>query len=329
MSTEKQRIALADFDIVAYRSAAAAEERSVDVLNKSNGNIKNFSTKTEFKKFLENRGFDFDESKYEFTDVQTPEPMENAFQIAKKLTNRLKQEVQAVKLEGYIGGKTNFRLDLDLPKVYKGQREDMIRPVHLTDTKNYLQNKFPGGIIEGVEADDYLVIRSHELIKAGHDPIILTIDKDAKGCVGTSYYDWTQEDAQIVRVPKFGWIEITKTASGKSEKVDGAGLQFLMYQILQGDPVDFYTPRDLHGKRFGSGKAVSMMQECKSVNDIFQATEDQFKEWFPKPLTYNRFDGKKVTKDYRDILNMYFVTAYMRRTIIDETTFYSYWDEMK
>lgn len=327
--TEKLRIALFDFDITAYRSSAVVDKRTVEVLNKSNGNTKNFATRTDFKKFLENRGFEFDESKYEFKDVLTPEPMENAFQVAKKQVNKIKQEIQALKAEGYTGGKTNFRLNLDLPVVYKGQREDMIRPTWLYETKEYLHNKFPGKVIEGVEADDYLVIRSHELIALGHDPVIVTLDKDSKGCVGTSYYDWTQEDAKIVRVPKFGYVEITKTASGKSEKVDGTGLQFLMYQILQGDDVDNYHPRDIHGGRFGAGKAVNLMQECKTVDDIFQATEDQFKKWFPTPKTYKRFDGKEITKDYREILNMYFHCAYMRRTMDDPTDFYSYWKEMK
>lgn len=323
---EKQVIALFDLDIIAYRAAAAIEKRTVDVTHLPSGRSKVFKTRTEFKNFLKEKDREFIAEEYSFEDIQTPEPEEHAFQIVKKQVNTIKQEVRASAMEGFIGGKTNFRMNLDLPEKYKGQRDDMMRPIHLKACKEYALNKYPGGIIEGIEADDQLNIRSHELIRAGHDPVVISLDKDCWGCVGTKYYDWTQDDAEIIYVPKFGNLWIDK--SGSNPKVRGLGIHFLCYQLLKGDTADHYNPADLHRKRFGDKEVVDLLNTAQDVNALFAIVESKYKEWFPEPMTYMTWDGREVTKNYQEILEIYFACAYMRRTKEDKTTFLSYWEEM-
>lgn len=324
---EKQVIALFDLDIIAYRAAAAIEKRTVEVTHLKSGRSKVFKTRTEFKTFLKKQGREFIEEEYEFEDIQTPEPEEHAFQIVKRQVNTIKQEVKATAMEGFVGGKNNFRMDLDLPEKYKGQRDDMLRPIHLAACKEYALNKYPGGIIDGIEADDHLNIRSHELIRAGHDPIIISIDKDTLGCVGVSMYDWTQKDAKIIRIPKFGYLEIDK--SGSNPKVRGTGINFLCYQLLKGDTADHYNPADLHKQRFGDKEVVNLLNTATDVDALFDIVKNKYQEWFPEPITYTTHDGRKVTKNHLEILEMYFSLAYMRRTREDDTTFMSYWKEMK
>jgi hypothetical protein len=60
-----------------------------------------------------------------------------------------------------------------------------MRPVYLKETKKYALDNYPGSLVKKLEVDDYLVIRSHELEKQGFNPVIITLDKDSKGCVGT------------------------------------------------------------------------------------------------------------------------------------------------
>lgn len=315
---DKQTIALFDFDIIAYRAAAAAEKRSVKITYKSSGNSGEFKNRTEFKKFLKSKDIPYDESKFLIEDVQRPEPVENACQIVKMQVYNIKRQIKADYTEGFVGtGDDNFRLQLDLPKLYKGNREDMLRPLLLDDAKKYVLNKFPGEKVAGIESDDMLVIRSHEFLAAGHKPVVITLDKDQWGCVGTSYYDWTKEDAKVIDVPAFGYVEHIK----EKNKTVGLGLNFYCFQMLNGDSADNYFPSDLHGKRFGEISAVNLLRDCTTVGQLFEVVEKQYKEWFPSPITYKTQTGSIVTKDYKDILELYHQSVYMKRKRNDTTTF--------
>lgn len=323
---DKQTIALFDFDIIAYRAAAAAEKRSVKITYKSSGNSREFKTRTEFKKFLKEKNLDYDESKFIVEDVQRPEPVENACQIVKMQVYNIKRQIKADYTEGFVGtGDNNFRLQLDLPELYKGNREESLRPLLLDDAKKYVLSKFPGEKVAGIESDDMLVIRSHEFLAAGHKPVVITLDKDQWGCVGTSYYDWTKEDAKVIDVPAFGYVEHIK----EKNKTVGLGLNFYCFQMLFGDSADNYFPSDLHGKRFGEISAVNLLKDCKNVNELFTVVEKQYKEWFPNPITYKTQTGSIVTKDYKDILELYHSACYMLRYRNDTTGFYDLWDEFK
>lgn len=315
---DKQTIALFDFDIIAYRAAAAAEKRSVKITYKSSGNSGEFKNRTEFKKFLKSKDIPYDENKFLIEDVQRPEPVENACQIVKMQVYNIKRQIKADYTEGFVGtGDDNFRLQLDLPKLYKGNREDMLRPLLLDDAKKYVLNKFPGEKVAGIESDDMLVIRSHEFLAAGHKPVVITLDKDQWGCVGTSYYDWTKEDAKVIDVPAFGYVEHIK----EKNKTVGLGLNFYCFQMLFGDSADHYFPSDLHNQRYGEISAVNALRDCTTVGQLFEVVEKQYKEWFPSPITYKTQTGSVVTKDYKDILELYHQCVYMKRKRNDNTTF--------
>ncbi len=319
------KVALFDMDLVAYRAAAAIEKRSVEVLHKSSGSKKVFNTRTEFKEFLEKQGRVYVPENYLFTDIQNVENESHAYQIVKSQVQSITNALDAEYTECFVGGKDNFRLLLDLPNLYKGARKDMLRPILLEQTKKYALGKYAGGLIEGHEVDDHVVIRSHELIKAGHEAIVITLDKDQWGCVGTSFYNWTEDKPKVVQVPVFGYLEYNK----EKKKVLGLGLNFYCYQLLKGDSSDDYSPSDLHKKKFGDVGAVNYLKDCKTVNDLFTATEDKFKEWFPNPITYTTHKGTEVTKDYSEVIHLYHQCVYMHRVLNDTTTFYDLWKEFK
>lgn len=326
MTKEKQIVALFDYDIIAYRASAAAEKRSIKATHLPSGTEKIFKNRTELKKLLTEKGFEYKEEDYIIEDIQTPEPIENACQILKQQISSIKKAIGATYHEGFIGiGETNFRLKLDLPEKYKGNREDMIRPLLLQEVKNYALNNHNGMKVVNVEADDYLVIKYHEYKRAGHDPVIVTLDKDSWGCVGTKYYDWTQDDPKVIEVPVLGYLEYNKS----KKKVEGLGLNFYCYQLLSGDKADNYFPSDLHKQRFGDVAAVNLLKDCKTVDDLFSTVENQYKKWFPEPVTYTSQNGDEVTKNYQEILEMYHRCVYMARKLNDDTTFYSLWEEFK
>lgn len=323
--TDKQRILLFDMDLIAYRSAAAAEQRSIKVIHKASSRVKEFKTRTEFKEFLSEKNFEYKEDDYEIQDVQVCEPETHAYQIVKTQVNSIAQELESDFNECYVGGKHNFRVTLDLPKLYKGNRKDMLRPLLLDKVKDYALSKYVGGLIEGYEVDDHVVVRFHELAQAGHDPVIISLDKDCKGCVGTRYFNWTEDRPKIVDVPAFGYLNYNK----EKKKVEGIGLNFYCYQLLKGDSSDNYSPSDLHEQRFGDVSVVNLLKDCKTVNELFTCTENKFKEWFPEPFTYSTYSGKEVTKDYKQIIDLYHQCAYMKRKVNDCSTFYDLWNEFQ
>lgn len=313
----KKPILLFDFDLITYRAAAVAEKREVVVKHLKSGRERNFKTRTKFKEFLAAKDFPFVKEDYSFTDIQIPDPPEFAFQVVKSQIKKIKDSLDATYIEGFVGGKDNFRFLLDLPQKYKGSRDTMQRPVHLKATKVYATENYPGSVIDNLEVDDWVVIRFWELENAGQYPVIVTLDKDQKACVGTRYYDWTQNYAEIVEVPAFGWLEFIE----KKNKVDGIGLQFYAYQMLQGDTADDYTPRDLHKSNLGDKKAVELISPCETTLEIFEAIEKQYKSWFPEPITYTTWDGRVVQKDYMQIIEMYHQLVYMKRKVNDSTTY--------
>lgn len=316
---EKKKILIFDFDLITYRAAAVAEKRKVEVVHVKSGRPKLFDTRTKFKNFLAAKGMEFNKEEYTLTDIQIPEPPEFAFQVVKSQVKKIKESLNASEMEGFVGGKNNFRLHLELPVQYKRNREGMQRPIHLKAAKQYALDNYPGGLIDGIEVDDHVCIRWHELEAAGHYPVVVTIDKDQKACVGTRFYDWTKDEPEIVQVPAFGWLQLVD--QGKNKKVEGLGLHFYAYQMLQGDPADEYTPRDLHGTNFGDKKAVELINQAKNISDIFDCIELQYKTWFPEPITYTTWDGKEVQKDYMQIIEMYHQLVYMKRKANDTTTY--------
>lgn len=325
-----KRIALFDMDIIAYRAAAVVEKRTIEVEHIASGKSKPFDNRTAFKTFLKKQGKEYAPEAYNIKEVQNAQPVSHALQIVKSQVNKIKDQVNAEDVYGFIGkGSTNFRLNLELPKLYKGQREEMIRPIHLDATKQYVVDNYIGGYIDGIEVDDEVTIRYHELEEAGHDPVIISLDKDCKSQVGTKFYDWTQDEPKIVEVPAWGHLEYIygKDVGKKSDKVDGLGLNFFCYQLLYGDDVDNFHVGDLAQARFGAKSVVDYLNQAKCVDDLFALTEAKYKEWFRDSFEYITHDGKTVKKSYKEILDMYCRCAYMKRSRNDKTDFYSLWKE--
>ena len=320
----KQTVLIIDGDLTAYQAAAVVEKRTVNVIHKRSQRSKVFKTRTEFKKFLKDTGKEYKEGAYEFVDIQEAAPLSHACKIVKNMIVSLTNKLKATMTEVWIGDNaSNFRNFLELPEKYKGNRDDMLRPLLLKETKQYLTDNNQGGVIKDIEADDQIIIRWFELKEEGHKPIVLSRDKDSKGCVGITLCN--PDNEEVIEIPAFGYIRY----NAEKKKIEAIGLHNYCYQLLHGDPSDNYAPSDLHKKKFGDKSILKLLEPCKNVDELFQAVEDKYKEWFPEPLTYPTWDGKEVTKDYRQILELYHQCVYMKRKKDDPTTFYSLWEEFK
>ena len=84
------RTLIVDGDLIAYRFAAGAEQRSIIATIKKSGNTKEFKNRTELKKFVIDKGFEFNPDDYEIEDVQK----EVDVSIALSTVNKFMESIQ-------------------------------------------------------------------------------------------------------------------------------------------------------------------------------------------------------------------------------------------
>lgn len=132
-----------------------------------------------------------------FTEV---EPVSHAVQCARMMLDGVLSACAPVaEFRGYLTGPGNFRYDIATIQPYKGNRVTP-KPVHFESIRDYLLRECNAELVEGIEADDKLII------EWGKDPdntIVASIDKDLCQVPGLTVYNWkhrtlrtlTQEEA--------------------------------------------------------------------------------------------------------------------------------------
>lgn len=291
-----------DGDLLAFKASAAAEKRSVKVFDSSGNYAGEYKTRTEFKATIPKE----QHSEYEFEDIQTPDKIENALHTVKKMIQTIVTKSDADEYFTALSGKYNFRDNLPLPSKYKGKRVDMLRPLLLNDVKDYIINHHDCIITNGYEADDWLSMKAYEGWKTKQKIIQASIDKDAYQCNGW-LLDWDKMDEPLF-IDGFG-----KLSYDTKKGCKGEGNIWLLAQSLMGDATDCYKPSELSGKKFGDAGCYTILKDCKTYKAAYQAVYDQYKEWYPNPVTYTAWDGTEHTKDALGLFQMYFDCARMLR----------------
>ena len=64
-----------------------------------------------------------------------------------------------------------------------------------------------------------------------------------------------------------------------------------------------------------------MLGDCKNDKEAVLAVYNQYKEWYPEPVTYTAWNDKEYTKDAVDIWEMYFDCARMLRKREGDTVY--------
>ena len=324
----KKRIALFDGDILTYRCAAAGEERSITACHLKSGKEKDFKNTTEFKKYLKEKNYPFSPDDYIIYDVQKPNDPAIVMATIKRQVDKALGDLFADEMEMYLGAGETFRHRLALPKPYKGQRIDMIRPVHLEEARKFVKHKYKAEVVSQVEADDWLSIRAYEELAKGNEPVIVSSDKDTYQSNGVRVYDWTVDNPQEFLVPLIGELNWVKyKSSGGTYK--GSGLKFLAYQILAGDTADNYCGYDLSKVKYSAKKAVEALEGVKTPSDIQMVLEREYKLLYPSRFEYRDCHADDREADWEDMLKMYFKAAYMLRSRHDEGNIYEFFEQFR
>lgn len=195
---------LIDYDVVAYAAAAVCQKTSYIY------NDEEFATKTELKKRFPN--YDTGELRA-FTQV---EPASHAVQCGRVMVDSILTACAPIsEFKGYLTGSGNFRYELATIQPYKANREKLERPVHWQTVRDFLLRECNAEMVEGIEADDKLVI---EWGRNPQNTVVATIDKDLSTVPGITLYNWKHKTLTTI-------------------STEEANLNFYK-QILTGDTID-------------------------------------------------------------------------------------------
>jgi 5'-3' exonuclease len=316
------RLLIVDGDLVAYRHAAAAESRTIIAKHLKSSREKEFKTRTEMKKFLSDKNIEFKPEDYEITDHQHPVDISFAISTVNASIEKLVENTWSDEMEIYIGSGKTFRHDLALPSPYKDNREDMLKPVHLTAVRNHLKRKYKAKVVEnGLEVDDVVTIRAYEALYNDQEAVLASVDKDSYQCQGIHLYNWLAEEPKIELIPDVGTLRKEKSA------IKGNGLKFLAFQVLAGDTADTYKGYELSQLKYGPVKAMKALEDANSEKEIMQIMFAEFKRLYPDKFEYTDCHGKEHVADWQDMLKLYWKCAYMKRSWNDPSSVYDFMDE--
>lgn len=292
-----------DGDILAYRCAAAIEKNTVEATHKETLQVVTFDTATAFKEWARDTKDDYTlEPKKEAEDVS------HAIHAMKGTIERI---VKACEVDSYhivVSGEDNFRKHLPLPTRYKDNRKATVKPIHLKACKDWLVEKKGAEVAEG-EADDALVGYAYDGYVNKKRVIQATLDKDGNGNAGW-LYNWHNMDKPEL-IEGLGYLELVEHPTYVDVK--GKGRLFLYFQMVFGDPADCYKPCELAKTRFGDKGAYKLLSHCKTDKEAVTALVQQYKKWYPKPVTYKAWDDTLHTKNWLEIMQMYTDCAFMQR----------------
>lgn len=309
------RVLIIDGDILAYKLASKGDDRVCMVSR--DGKTKQFKNRTEFKELCKKNSWDYDT--FEKVDTLIPKDVSVIIGNLKAAVGNILRATNCNKYEIYIGGSENFRLDIPLPDQYKSSRKEALRPTYLTDCKEYLIRYKGGKKIKGRETDDYVQQRMYELHKEGIDAILYSNDKDSRQPLHHDIVIYNPDDKSI-KTYRGGLGELWLQPNGD---VKGSGLKWLIGQTLFGDVTDTYKGNQMSGVPYGDKTYYNNVKDMKSIEEVLSYAVSKWKEWYPEPLTYKAWDGKKYTKNWLEIAEMYWSCAYMRIKDNDETSFES------
>lgn len=312
--TKEHRAVLVDADAVVFRTSAAVETRSVKTV--VDGIAVEFPTRTLLKEYCID--VDAEYGDLELEDCHTNEHISACLSTLKKSVRNIYKSLNATHVIFFLGGTGNFRLDLPLPTQYKVARKELRRPDYLKDCREFLNKNYDTFIISGCEADDVVVGMTGYLIN-NSDAYCTAyqLDKDFRGSlVKNRYYHITNKEIEEL-TGGIGNLELSKN------DVKGQGLQWLLYQLNQGDTADGFSPKMFFKKRYGSRSYYKDFKDFTDEKQLLIAWVGKWKELLPEVIEFDTWQGDGVKHDWLSLANLYFKAPYMLTHPKDFTSFSS------
>ena len=307
---------LFDYDPLLYAAGFKGETRSVKVVHQQSGDEYEFSTRTDFWGHHKKRAggwlAEYNAAKAEdnrrhpdefiVTDVQVPGPIEECLHTLKMMIRGHKEVAGAKTYYGYTGKGTVFREDVSTVLKYKGNREGVLRPVHLDAMKDYLIKNHGCKVVTGIEADDACTMDLYDAYKvwlktkSDDDKVILAFsDKDYWQCAGHLYH--TDSGKFHSQGDIFGKLFIVEGSKGKKD-VKGYGRLWLYFQVMNGDDADNYCANSANpAMKWAQMSAYNVLKDATNDKEAFEALISGYKTLYPSPKKIIGWRGYEDPKD--------------------------------
>lgn len=213
--------------------------------------------------------------------------------------------------EVYVAGSgnvPNFRMNVAIRKKYKGNRDNVAKPVHFNALREWvLTLPYVKRTASGFETDDQVCAKAQKL---GQKGLLIQSEKDGLQCVGCWVFHPDLHDKPVFSDPStVGWIE------KKGNKIVGLGWLFLLKQIILGDTCDFYSGLDGAGIKqsmttlapFNNQPIAELGNAVKAVCELYMTKYGNEYELVDK-------DGNKRTVSWYDLFEETVRLAYMLKS---------------
>lgn len=216
-------------------------------------------------------------------------------QRIEKFFQRLFDKFGTYNYKVYLTGKGNFREQVAVSHVYKGNRKKE-KPRWYKHIKDYLYYMHRTELVEGMEADDGMAMN----LVRNPNSILCSIDKDLLQVPGW-HYSWAthnREELPLRKVDSWGKLEI------QGKKLYGEGTMFLYAQALLGDSTD----NIIGAKGYGPVKTYNTLKDCKTEKELYDAVyEVYFQEILEDDPNYQPEDVGKVEERLHENMNLLYM----------------------
>ena len=301
--SKSDKVLIIDSDIHAFRVATVCEAKYE--YTHPNGDIYNVKSKGSFKDHCLENGLDYES--FSCKPKQVADPINYCIKTLNDSLRKIMEFVGATHYEMYIGGSNNFRLNIPTPTEYKASRSDVSRPLLLTPVKEYLIKYKGAKRITGSEADDVVSHRMRTLNKQSVRCIAYSIDKDIYQNVDYDLMVYDPAKADII-VSKKGVGELID----RGKDVKGSGLKWLILQVLLGDKIDGFTPKQFFNKKYADKAFLKDFDSCKTEVEVLEKFVEVAKRLVPDSVSYTSFTGQLMELNRKELFEMYYLLPKMR-----------------
>lgn len=203
--------------------------------------------------------------------VNDTEPLEYALATVKASINKVLDTLQPSGYRLFLSGKGNFREEIAVTQVYKGNRDPADRPYYYQEIKDYLVNVWGAELVDGMEADDICGIEQWKC--KDRSTIIVGQDKDLRMIPGW-HYNPVKDEMKYINLPDAN--------------------EWFFIQMLMGDRTD-----NIPGiSGIGEKTAPKLLAPCnKSVVDMQQVVMREYRKAF----------GDDADRRYKEISNLLWI----------------------
>lgn len=309
--------AVIDTDALLYAIGFVGEERSIKVVNTKSGDEYTYKNRTEFwgrgKKIggvlaemnkQRDKEDPLSKDDFEVFDIQVvTQPLANVLHSAKTMYEARIEMAKCDEHVGYIGGAENFRVERSTIVKYKGNRDNVLRPLLKDEIVEYYIKHQGVQVVNKIETDDQCVMDCHN-----NNNVLVGVDKDYYGC-NVKFLNSNRVDEGAVDCSGFGSLWLNE-----KKEVRGHGRLFFYWQVANGDDSDNYFANSAAPEhKWADISAYNALKDCRNDVEALQALKNVYTTLYPTPKEIIGWRGDKIKIDWAYVLNENWDLARMLR----------------